>query len=132
MPRIVKDSIGGNVATTLKCDRCGSLDHVETVVIALGADGWVLDLCPEHRRDLGEAVGGLTSGARRISVPEVARLQEAGGVVRRAPYRAAEGVDMSDVRRWALEQGFPVAGTGRVSAELIAQYRAASDAQIHE
>lgn len=41
-----------------------------------------------------------------------------------AAYRAAEGVDLTEVRDWALQQGIEVSKRGRISAKIIEEFKA--------
>lgn len=43
-----------------------------------------------------------------------------------AAYKAAEGVNLTDVRDWAYAQGIEVSKRGRISAGIIEQYKTAT------
>lgn len=114
------------VALTLTCDVCGSTTSVESLVLAAGTSGWLIDLCPTHRQARVDAVTAVAATrARPVDLPELARIQAVGRPPVRRPFKAAEGVSMTDVREWARTEGLPVPATGRVSAELVEAYKTA-------
>lgn len=43
-----------------------------------------------------------------------------------AAYRAAEGVDLTEVRDWAYKQGIEVSKRGRINAKIIEEFKAAN------
>jgi len=46
-----------------------------------------------------------------------------------AAYRAAEGVDLTEVRDWAHQQGIEVSKRGRISAKIIEEFKTANGIQ---
>jgi hypothetical protein len=88
--------------------------------VRFGLDGteYEIDLTAEHAQALRDALSRYVQAARR-----------AGGGARRPARggrRAAGGVDSTEVRVWAKAQGIEVKDRGRVPAELVARFRAAT------
>ena len=89
--------------------------------VRFGLDGteYEIDLNEEHARALRDALARYVSAARRVS----------GGTRRpaRAGRRASpNGLNTTEVREWAKAQGIEVKDRGRVPAELVAKFRAAT------
>ena len=89
--------------------------------VRFGLDGaeYEIDLNAGHARALRDALARYVDAARR-----------AGGGVRR-PARggrraSASGVDSTEVREWAKAQGIDVKDRGRVPAELVIKFKAAT------
>jgi hypothetical protein len=89
--------------------------------IRFGLDGveYEIDLSAEHSRELRDALAPFVRAARR-----------AGGGTRR-PSRSgrrgpAGGPNPTEVREWAKEQGIEVKDRGRVPAELVVKFKAAT------
>jgi hypothetical protein len=89
--------------------------------VRFGLDGteYEIDLNAEHARALRDALARYVDAARRI-----------GGGVRR-PARSghkgpASGLNTTEVREWAKAQGIEVKDRGRVPAELVARFKAAT------
>jgi hypothetical protein len=88
--------------------------------VRFGLDGteYEIDLNAGHARALRDALARYVRAARR-----------AGGGARRPARggrRAAGGVDSTEVREWARAQGIEVKDRGRVPAELVARFKAAT------
>jgi Lsr2 len=88
--------------------------------IRFGLDGtdYEIDLSTEHARALRDALERYVTAARR-----------AGGT--RRPARngtkpPAAGLNTTEVREWAKAQGIEVKDRGRVPAEVVARFRAAT------
>jgi hypothetical protein len=86
-----------------------------------GLDGtdYEIDLSSEHGDELREALGKYIEHGRRI-----------GSTARRAPRGrgGAPAVDTAKVREWARGNGYDIKDRGRVPADLVAKYQAASGA----
>jgi hypothetical protein len=89
--------------------------------VRFGLDGveYEIDLSAEHSRELRDALAPFVGAARRV-----------GGGARR-PARSgrggsAGGPSPTEVREWAKEQGIEVKDRGRVPAELVVKFKAAS------
>ena len=101
----IDDIDGGEAAGTVRF----SLDGVE----------YEIDLSSEHTDELHTALGKYIGHARKV-----------GGASKRAARgrRAASSIDTTAVRTWAREQGYDIKDRGRVPADLVAKYQAATGA----
>ena len=89
--------------------------------VRFGLDGteYEIDLNAKHAQELRDALARYVDAARR-----------AGGAARR-PVRAARrgsasGLNTTEVREWAKAQGIEVKDRGRVPAELVVKFKAAT------
>jgi hypothetical protein len=91
--------------------------------VRFGLDGidYEIDLNAGHAEALRSALARYIEAGRRGS----------GGTRRPAARRprkaAAEGVNNSEVREWARGQGIEVKDRGRIPAELVVKFRAATE-----
>jgi hypothetical protein len=90
-----------------------------TVRFGLDGTDYEIDLNTEHAQALRDALARYVSAGRRA----------AGGT--RRPARSgrkasANGVNATEVREWAKEQGIDVKDRGRVPAELVVKFKAAA------
>ena len=104
---------------TLFIDDLDGSEAEGTVRFGLDGTEYEIDLNAEHAQALREALARYVQAARR-----------AGGGARR-PARAGRrapggGVDSTEVREWAKAQGIEVKDRGRVPAELVVKFRAAT------
>lgn len=89
--------------------------------VRFGLDGvhYEIDLNAVHAGELRDALARYTGAGRK-----------AGGTTRRParnPGKAtANGLSTTEVRDWARANGFDVKDRGRVPAEIIAKFRAAT------
>jgi len=90
-----------------------------TVRFALDGTDYEIDLNEMHAEALRKALAKYVDAARRST--GAARRPARGG--RRA---SASGVNTTEVREWAKAQGIEVKDRGRVPAELVARFRAAT------
>ena len=93
-----------------------------TVRFALDGTDYEIDLNAEHAQALRDALARYVSVARRA----------AGGPRRPARGRRAApvtGPNPTEVREWAKAQGIDVKDRGRVPAELLARFRAATESK---
>ncbi|HEX3189407.1 MAG TPA: Lsr2 family protein [Streptosporangiaceae bacterium] len=90
--------------------------------IRFGLDGteYEIDLNAEHAQALRDVLARYVHAARRAGGG--ARRPARGG--RRA---SAGGVDSTEVREWAKAQGIDVKDRGRVPAELVVKFKAATE-----
>jgi Lsr2 len=118
----ISESYGVTVAQKIQTLLIDDLDGSEAEgTVRFGLDGteYEIDLSAEHAQALRDALARYVSAAR----------QTAGGVRRparggrRAP---ASGLDTTEVREWAKEQGIEVKDRGRVPAEVVARFKAAT------
>jgi hypothetical protein len=89
--------------------------------VRFGLDGteYEIDLNAGHARELRDALARYVDAARRVS--SSARRPPRGG--RRAPTGDLNAVE---VRQWAKAQGIEVKDRGRVPADLVVKFRAAT------
>jgi hypothetical protein len=104
---------------TLFIDDIDGGEAAGTVRFALDGVEYEIDLSTEHAGELHTALGKYIGHARK-----------AGGTPRRAPRgrRTASVVDSTAVRHWAREQGYDIKDRGRVPADLVTKYQAATGA----
>ena len=90
--------------------------------VRFGLDGaeYEIDLNAEHAQALRDALARYVRAARRARVG--ARRPALGG--RRA---AQGGLKSTEVREWAKAQDIDVKDRGRVPAELVARFKAATE-----
>ena len=100
---------------TLYIDDIDGGEAAGTVRFALDGVGYEIDLSAEHTKELHTALGKYIDHARK-----------AGGTSRRAPRRPASAIDTTAVRTWAREQGIDIKDRGRVPADIVAKYQAAT------
>jgi hypothetical protein len=89
--------------------------------VRFGLDGteYEIDLSAEHARELRDALARYVRAARRAEGS--ARRPTRSG--RKA---SASGLDATEVREWAKAQGIDVKDRGRVPAELVVKFKAAT------
>ena len=90
------------------------------VRFALDGTDYEIDLSGKHSDELHHALRKYVEHARKV-----------GGAARRPGARGgrkASTVDTVAVRAWARENGYDIKDRGRVSAELVAKYQAATGA----
>ena len=89
--------------------------------VRFGLDGteYEIDLNAEHAQQLRNALAAFVEAARRISGGS--RRPARGG--RKA---STSGLNTTEVREWAKAQGIEVKDRGRVPAELVVKFKAAT------
>jgi hypothetical protein len=92
--------------------------------VRFGLDGteYEIDLSGKHAEALRTVLAPYLGAARRAPGSAVRRPARTG---RRAVSTAAP--DPTAIREWAKSQGIEVKDRGRVPAELVAKFRAATD-----
>ncbi len=103
---------------TLFVDDLDGSDAEGTVRFGLDGTEYEIDLNAEHARQLRDALARFVGAARKAGG---ARRPARGG--RRGP---ASGLNSTEVREWAKAQGIEVKDRGRVPAELVIKFRAAT------
>src|SRR5690242_600783 len=104
---------------TLFIDDLDGSEAEGTVRFGLDGAEYEIDLNAEHAQALREAMARYVSAARRVG----------GGTRRsaRSGRRAPQGeLNTTEIREWAKAQGIEVKDRGRVPAELIARFKAAT------
>jgi Lsr2 len=104
---------------TLLIDDLDGSEAEGTVRFGLDGTEYEIDLNAEHAQALREALARYVGSARRAGGG--ARRPARGG--RRTP---AGGVDSTEVREWAKAQGIEVKDRGRVPADLVVKFKAAT------
>ena len=89
-----------------------------TVRFGLDRTEYEIDLNSEHAQALRDALARHISAARRVSGTR--RPVRSG---RGAP---VNGVNTTEIREWAKAQGIEVKDRGRVPAELVVKFKAAT------
>jgi hypothetical protein len=106
------------VQTFLIDDVDGS-DAEGTVLFGLDGAQYEIDLSAGHAKELRAALARYIDAGRRVAGP----ARRAGQNGRKAP---ASRISNTEVRTWAKTQGLEVKERGRVSADVLARYRAAT------
>jgi hypothetical protein len=91
-----------------------------TVRFALDGTDYEIDLNSKHGDELRATLAKYIQHARKV-----------GGTTRRAGARGGRrtsAVDTVAVRAWARENGYDIKDRGRVPADLVAKYQAATGA----
>jgi nucleoid-associated protein Lsr2 len=105
---------------TLFIDDLDGSEAEGTICFALDGTEYEIDLNAGHAQALRDALARYVHAARRARGG--ARRPARGG--RRA---SAGGVDSTEVREWAKAQGIAVKDRGRVPAELVVKFKAATE-----
>jgi Lsr2 len=100
---------------TLFIDDLDGSDAEGTVRFGLDGTEYEIDLNAEHAQALRDALARYVQAARR-----------AGDGARRRR-RSAGGPNNTEVREWAKAQGMEVKDRGRVPAELVVKFKAATE-----
>jgi hypothetical protein len=90
-----------------------------TVRFALDGTDYEIDLNAQHAESLRKALAKYVEAARRSSGP-------ARRPIRSGRRSSASGLNTTEVREWAKAQGIEVKDRGRVPAELVVRFRAAT------
>jgi hypothetical protein len=108
---------------TLFLDDIDGGEAAGTVRFALDGTEYEIDLNAEHSDELRSALGKYVTYARKV-----------GGTARRGGRGAGRGRGASparnttEIRQWARENGYDIKERGRVPADLVAKYQAATGA----
>ena len=103
---------------TLFIDDIDGSEAEGTVRFALDGAEYEIDLNAEHAKELREALARYVAAGRRSG----GRARPA----RNGRRAAASGLNTVEVREWAKAQGIDVKDRGRVPAELVVRFRAAT------
>ncbi len=96
-----------------------SSQDVSTVLFGLDGVSYEIDLSDANAERLRESLAGYVESARRT-----------GGRIKRGTRPAQSGKsansgDAGQIREWALENGFELAGRGRIPSHVIEAYKQA-------
>jgi hypothetical protein len=100
---------------TLLVDDLDGSEAEGTVRFGVDGSDYEIDLSTSHAQQLRDALAPYISAARRTSTGP-----------RRTGQKATKAADPIEVREWARAQGIDVKDRGRVPAELIAKFKAAT------
>lgn len=94
-------------------DLDGSTNGVETISFSLGKDHYEIDLGPENKAQLTDALAPFIDHARRARKTTLKRTTN------------AEQKRRKEIRQWAQNNGHTIADNGRIPADIIDAYHAA-------
>lgn len=103
----------------------------ETIQFGIDGQHFEIDLNAKNAKALRKVLADFTAAARpvRTSTPTPERASSAGRT-KRAAAKPSAGRSSSEItsaiRSWAQDNGFEVAARGRISADVRAQYEAAT------
>ena len=93
-----------------------------TVRFALDGTEYEIDLNAKHSDELRSALGQYVTHARKVG----GSARRAGRAAGRAGRGAGSSLNTTEIRSWAREQGYDIKDRGRVPADLVAKYQAAT------
>ncbi len=93
-----------------------------TVRFALDGTEYEIDLNAKHSEELRSAIGKYVTHARKVG----GGARRAGRAAGRASRGAGSALNTTEIRNWAREQGYDIKDRGRVPADLVAKYQAAT------
>lgn len=93
-----------------------------TVRFALDGTEYEIDLNAKHSEELRSALGKYVTHARKVGGGARRGSRTAG----RAGRGAGSALNTTEIRNWAREQGYDIKDRGRVPADLVAKYQAAT------
>ena len=93
-----------------------------TVRFALDGTEYEIDLNAKHSEELRTAIGKYVTHARKVG----GGARRAGRAAGRADRGAGSALNTTEIRNWAREQGYDIKDRGRVPADLVAKYQAAT------
>ena len=93
-----------------------------TVRFALDGTDYEIDLNAKHSEELRSALGKYVSHAREVG----GSGRRAGRGAGRAGRGTGSALNTTEIRNWAREQGYDIKDRGRVPADLVAKYQAAT------
>lgn len=108
--------------TTLFIDDIDGGAAEGTVRFALDGTEYEIDLNAKHSEELRSALGKYVTHARKVG--GVAR--RGGRAAGRAGRGAGSSLNTTEIRNWARENGYDIKDRGRVPADLVAKYQAAT------
>ena len=105
---------------TLFVDDLDGSEAEGTVHFGLDGTQYEIDLSPAHAKELRAALARYTEAARKISGTAARRP------ARRGRSATANGHSTTEVRDWAKAQGIEVKDRGRVPADVVVKFQAAT------
>src|SRR5215217_2670913 len=107
-------TVSSKVVVLLEDDVDGG-EAAETVEFALDGTSYAIDLSEANAKKLRNALDGYVSKARKVSVR------------RSTGSKTSSGVDIHAVRAWAEANGIEVSKRGRISRDIMSQFKAAGN-----
>ncbi len=104
---------------TLFVDDLDGSEAEGTVHFGLDGTQYEIDLSPAHAKELRATLARYTEAARKIS-------GTARRPARRGRSATANGHSTTEVRDWAKAQGIEVKDRGRVPADVVVKFQAAT------
>jgi hypothetical protein len=92
-----------------------------TVRFALDGTEYEIDLNSKHTGELRSALGKYVSHARKVG-----SARRGGRSAGRGGRGAGSMLNTTEIRNWARAQGIEIKDRGRVPAEVVAKYQAAT------
>ena len=108
--------------TTLFIDDIDGGAAEGTVRFALDGTEYEIDLNAQHSEELRSALGKYVTHARKVG----GAARRGGRVAGRAGRGAGSTLNTTEIRNWARENGYDIKDRGRVPADLVAKYQAAT------
>ncbi|HEX9040208.1 MAG TPA: Lsr2 family protein [Trebonia sp.] len=108
--------------TTLFIDDIDGGAAEGTVRFALDGTEYEIDLNAKHSEELRAALGKYVSHARKVG----GASRRAGRAAGRAGRGSGSTLNTTEIRSWARENGYDIKDRGRVPADLVAKYQAAT------
>ena len=108
--------------TTLFIDEIDGGAAEGTVRFALDGTEYEIDLNAKHSEELRSALGRYVSHARKVG----GASRRTGRAAGRAGRGSGSSLNTTEIRNWARENGYDIKDRGRVPADLVAKYQAAS------
>jgi hypothetical protein len=93
-----------------------------TVRFALDGTEYEIDLNAKHTEELRSALGTYVEHARKVT----SAIRRGGRGAGRGARGAGSAVNTTEIRNWAREQGYDIKDRGRVPADVVAKYNAAT------
>jgi hypothetical protein len=90
-------------------------EAAETVEFGLDGTTYAIDLSEQNAKKLRETLDGYVSKARKVSVR------------RSTGRKTSSGIDIHAVRAWAEANGIEVSKRGRISRDIVSQFKAAGN-----
>jgi hypothetical protein len=104
---------------TLFIDDLDGSEAEGTVRFALDGASYEIDLNPVHAQELRAVINRYTQAARRNPAPDRRQGRASRG-------KTAGGVSTTEVRGWARENGIGLKDRGRIPADVVARFQAAT------
>ncbi|MGC4991942.1 histone-like nucleoid-structuring protein Lsr2 [Nocardia salmonicida] len=111
------------VIVSLIDDFDGTSEADQTVTFAIDGAAYEIDLSDTNATKLRETFDQWLPHARRTGRAKTPAGRLTGNKSASAPIRRS---DLTAIRAWAANNGHPVSTRGRISADVIAAYEAAS------